>query len=48
MRVKNFHDAWYAPNNAVLVVVGDQVRAAFARRLRPADLVRVAQGPKPK
>jgi len=31
-----------------LALTADQVRAAFARRLRPLDLVRVAEGPQPK
>jgi zinc protease len=30
-----------------LTLTADQVKAAFARRLRPEDLVRVAEGPKP-
>jgi zinc protease len=30
-----------------LALTADQIRAAFARRLRPQDLVRVAEGPKP-
>ena len=31
-----------------LALTADQVRAAFAAHLRPDDLVRVAEGPKPK
>jgi zinc protease len=31
-----------------LTLSADQVKAAFARRLRPLDLVRVAEGPKPE
>ncbi|UCF90584.1 MAG: insulinase family protein [Desulfobacterales bacterium] len=31
-----------------LALTADQVRAAFARRLRPEDLVRVTEGPKPE
>jgi len=30
-----------------LALTADQVRAAFANRLRPQDLVRVAEGPTP-
>jgi zinc protease len=30
-----------------LVLTADQVKAAFARRLRPGDLVRVSEGPEP-
>jgi zinc protease len=31
-----------------LALTADQVKAAFAGRLRPEDLVRVAEGPKPE
>jgi zinc protease len=31
-----------------LALTADQVRAAFAGRLRPGDMVRVAEGPKPE
>jgi zinc protease len=32
--LKGFHDAWYAPNNAILVVVGDLDPAATLEKIR--------------
>jgi zinc protease len=48
--LKNFHDAWYAPNNAILIVVGDvdptatlsEIKSLFAM-IKPKKLP-----PKPK
>src|ERR1700735_2807145 len=32
--LKSFHDAWYAPNNAVLIIVGDVAPEATLRKVR--------------
>ncbi|MBB2185258.1 M16 family metallopeptidase [Gluconacetobacter liquefaciens] len=41
-RLKQFHDAWYAPNNAVLLIVGDVVPQATLAMVRAdfADIPR--------
>jgi zinc protease len=33
--LQEFHDAWYAPNNAILIVVGDLDPAATLEKIRP-------------
>lgn len=46
-RLRSFYDRWYRPDNAVLVVVGDQPAEALEQRVRESFSGWSARGPAP-